>query len=62
MFRGDRNIVLLIVPVRQGGEIPKVMDPATDPVQCAISTGRFACARIWRVAPPKINCRKRLCV
>ena len=62
MFRSDRETVLLIVPIRQGGRIPKVTDPAADPVQCAISTGKVACARIWRVAPPKINCRKRLCV
>ena len=30
--------------------------------QCAISTGRFAFVRICRVVPPKIICRKRLCV
>lgn len=30
--------------------------------QCAVSTGNSACVRIWRVVPPKINCRSRLCV
>ena len=30
--------------------------------QCAMKTGRAACARMWRVAPPKIICRRRLCV
>lgn len=62
MFRGDRETVLLIMPVRQGGKFPKVMAPAAGQAQCAISTGKVACARRWRVAPPKINCRKRLCV
>ena len=30
--------------------------------QCAVSTGISACVRMWRVVPPKINCRSRLCV
>jgi hypothetical protein len=30
--------------------------------QCAINTGKVAFARMWRVAPPKIIWRKRLCV
>jgi len=30
--------------------------------QCAISTGSFALARTYRVVPPKIIWRSRLCV
>ena len=30
--------------------------------QCAMKTGSVALARMWRVAPPKINCLRRLCV
>jgi hypothetical protein len=30
--------------------------------QCAMNTGIVAFARMWRVAPPKIICRSRLCV
>jgi hypothetical protein len=30
--------------------------------QWAMKTGTSACNRMWLVAPPKIICRKRLCV
>ena len=30
--------------------------------QCAMKTGSVALAKMWRVAPPKIYCLKRLCV
>ena len=30
--------------------------------QCAMKTGSVALARMWRVAPPKINSLRRLCV
>ena len=36
--------------------------PKSSDRQCAMKTGNVALARMWLVAPPKINCLRRLCV